>query len=216
VKHWYRVKMNVEYNSSLTNNTIFWSNGSWKSGSQRGCICVTATITHLAARQADADDVALCGFDLTEKIAFLLVRHPACLLRVVGFRLIDPLLLEGDEEVWSRIGILSLLSLRGWHLRFFFWALPAINWCRGTHELPPEVLLLLREGRTVPLLPVVCFRDLLLVRRRTDYFWRHVLGGPGERSVRTSRRRTRLTRDPLHETTARLYQMQENVWHLFY
>lgn len=151
-----------------------------------------ATTTHLAARQADADDIALGGFDLAEEVALLLVGHPACFLRVVGFRLIDPLLFEGDKEVWGRIGILSLLGLRGWHLRFFLWTLPAVNWCRSTHGLPPNVLLLLRwEGRTVPLLPVVCFRGLLLVRRRTDYFWRHVLGGPGERSVRTSRR-TRL------------------------
>lgn len=86
-----------------------------------------ATTTHLAARQTDADDVALGGFDLAEKVALLLVGHPACFLRVVGFRLIDPLLLKGDKEVWGRIGILSLLGLRSWHLRFFFWALPAIN-----------------------------------------------------------------------------------------
>lgn len=87
----------------------------------------TAIITHLAARQADADDIAFGGFDLAEEVTLLLVGHPACLLRVVGFRLIDSLLLKGDEEVWSRIGILSLLRLRGWHLRFFFWALPAVN-----------------------------------------------------------------------------------------
>lgn len=76
--------------------------------------------THLAARQTDADDIALGGFDLTEKVAILLVGHPARLLRVVGFRLIDPLLLEGDEEVRGRIGILSLLGFRGWHLRALF------------------------------------------------------------------------------------------------
>lgn len=79
-----------------------------------------ATITHLAARQADADDLTLGGFDLAEEVAVLLVGHPACFLRVVRFRLIDPLLLERDKEVWGRIGILSLLGLRGWHLRFFF------------------------------------------------------------------------------------------------
>jgi len=81
--------------------------------------------THLAARQADADDIALGGFDLTKEVALFLVGHPACLLRVVRFRLIDPLLLEGDEEIRGRIGILSLLGLRGWHLRLFFWSLLA-------------------------------------------------------------------------------------------
>lgn len=86
-----------------------------------------ASITHLAARQADADDIALGGFDLAEEVALLLVGHPACFLRVVRFRLIDPLLLKGDEEVWGRIGILSLLGLRGRHLRFFFSALLAVN-----------------------------------------------------------------------------------------
>lgn len=81
--------------------------------------------THLAARQADADDITLGGFDLTKEIALLLVGHPARLLRVVGFRLIDPLLLERDEEVWGRIGIISLLGLRSWHLWLFFRALLA-------------------------------------------------------------------------------------------
>lgn len=89
-------------------------------------LCMITT-THLAARQADADDIALGGFDLAEEVALLLIGHPACFLRVVRFRLIDPLLLEGDKEVWGRIGIISLLGLRGWHLRFFFWALPAVN-----------------------------------------------------------------------------------------
>lgn len=143
--------------------------------------------TYLAARQADADDVALGGFDLAKEVALLFVRHPARLFRVIRFRLVDPLLLEGDEEVWGRIGIFSLLLYRGWHLCYFFWALLVVNWCRGTDGFPCEVSLLLRwEGRTASLLPVVCLRGLLLVRRRTDYFWRHVLSGPGKRSIRTS------------------------------
>lgn len=83
-------------------------------------LCSVTTITHLAARQADADDFTLGGFDLAEEVAVLLVGHPACFLRVVRFRLIDSLLLERDKEVWGRIGILSLLGLRGWHLWFFF------------------------------------------------------------------------------------------------
>jgi len=83
--------------------------------------------TYLAARQADADDVALGGFDLTKEVALFLVRHPARLFRVIGFRLVDPLLLERDEEVRGRIGILSLLLLHGWHLCYFFSALLVVN-----------------------------------------------------------------------------------------
>lgn len=95
---------------------------------------VSEEITYLAARQADADDIALGGFDLAEEVAILLVGHPARLLRIVGFRLIDPLLFEGDEKVRGRIGILSLLGLHPWHLAAFnFRALRNNNRCRGTH-----------------------------------------------------------------------------------
>lgn len=83
--------------------------------SERG-IRVPSRTTHLAARQADADDIALGGFDLAKYVAIFLVGHPACFLRIVGFRLVDSLLLERDEEVRGRIGIISLLGLRGWHL----------------------------------------------------------------------------------------------------
>lgn len=71
--------------------------------------------------------------------------------------------------------------------------LRARNWLRGTHGalLAGSLRFFVRptagsrEGRTTLFLffLVVCLRGLLLVRRRTDYFWRHVLGGPGGRSV---------------------------------
>lgn len=63
--------------------------------------------TYLSTGQANADDVALGGLDLTEQEALLLIGDPAGLLRVVRFRLIDTLLLERHEQV--RGGILILL-----------------------------------------------------------------------------------------------------------
>lgn len=99
------------------------SNSSTPAQVNAGCrarargVRIPSRTTHLAARQADADDITLGGFDLAKDMALLLVGHPACLLRIVGFRLVDSLLLEGDEEVWGRIGILALRGLLvPWHL----------------------------------------------------------------------------------------------------
>lgn len=74
--------------------------------------CWSSSIAHwanayLATSDANADDIALGGLDLSQQVTLLFVGDPARLLGVVRFRLIDTLLFERHEQI--RSGILILL-----------------------------------------------------------------------------------------------------------
>lgn len=61
--------------------------------------------THLAVGQDDCHYFSLGCFDLTLQETFCLIRDPTRFLRIVGFRLVNALLLKGYEQVGGWVGV---------------------------------------------------------------------------------------------------------------
>lgn len=76
-------------------------------------ICFSPLITnnYLASGKVDGHQVALGGLNFSLHKALFFVWNPASLLAIVGLALVDTFLFERNEQVWGRIGVLTLLLL---------------------------------------------------------------------------------------------------------
>lgn len=71
---------------------------------------------YLTTGEGDGDQFTLGWLDFTQDVALAFIRNPAGLLGIVRLRLIDTLLLEGHEQPFGRIGVITDLFLNLWHV----------------------------------------------------------------------------------------------------